>query len=371
MSRRRLARALALATAAGAANAAVAGAAPRLVSLPSPTSAVRVSPPLQTNAPSVERRVPGRIHANVDVRVVLGPDGEPVRVTALDRLLLVATGDYSFSVPAPALDAVPSAASASAPGLRTGAVLWQGFVSKQRLLGALITLRPGPAAPSLPLRFSLGRGRLEIRNATATRTSAATAKAAPAAVAARLDATHAAVAAGQAQTSATLPAFGPIRTVAVTAVAPARVRGIYRFGAGPDRRLTTVVGRRPLEITGSGPLTRLQLTAEPVPRRELLRPPRRATWKAYAAVGGLGPEPVLFAARRLLGAAVATQYEAFLANPDPFGPSRTTYRFALRAAPLAAGTGSASSDAGGAWIGLAVGLGLLALAGGLVLWAHS
>jgi hypothetical protein len=79
---------------------------------------------------------------------------------------------------------------------------------------------------------------------------------------------------------------------------------------------------------------------------------------------------VLFAARRLLDAAIATQYETFLANPDSFGPSRTTYRFALGAAPLAARTGSGGSSS--AWIGLAVGLGLAAaVAGGLVLWAHS
>ena len=314
--------------------------------------------------------MPGRIHAKVDVRVVLGPDGEAVRIAAIDRLLLVATGDYSFSVPAPALDAVPAAASASAPGLRTGAVLWQGFVSKQRLLGALITLRPDAAARWLPLRFSTGRGRLEIRNATAARTSAATARAAPAAVAAALDAAHDAFVSGQGQTSATLAAGGPVRTVAVTALAPVRVRGIYRFGTGPDRRLVTVVGGRPLRLTGSGPLTRLQLTAEPVPPRELLRSPRRGTWTAYAATGGLGAEPVLFAARRLLDAAVANQYETFLANPDSFGPSTTTYRFALGATPVvaASGTGGGSS----AWIRLAFGLGLMAaLAGGLVLWAHS
>jgi hypothetical protein len=364
-------RSLVLAAAAGAtaASATAAGAAPRFVALPSPTSSFRVSPPLQANGATGERRVPGPIRARIAVRVTLDRDGRPVRVTAVDRLLLRATGDYSFSVPAPALDAVPAAGSESAPGLRQGAVLWQGFAAKRRLLAALITLRPEAAAGSLPLHVSIDRGRVEIANATATATSAGTANAASDAVAARLDAARAALASGRGQTAATVPARGPVRTVPLTIVAPIRVAGVYRFGAEQSRRIAAVVAGKPLRLRGHGRLTQLELSAAPLSPRDVLRPPARRSWKASAAAGGLGRDPVLAASRRLLEAALATQYATFLANPDQFGPSTTSYRYALGAAPT---TSQPSHGSGSAWIGIAVALGFAAvLTGGVVLWAHS
>ena len=148
-----------------------------------------------------------------------------------------------------------------------------------------------------------------------------------------------------------------------------RVAGVYRFGAGQPRRVAAVVGGRPLRLRGHGRLTQLDLSAAPLSPRDVLRPPVGRSWKASAAAGGLGRDPVLAAARRLLGAALATQYRTFLANPDQFGPSTTSYRYVLGTAPAAS---QPSHETGSAWIGIAVALGVaVALMGGVVLWAHS
>jgi hypothetical protein len=152
-------------------------------------------------------------------------------------------------------------------------------------------------------------------------------------------------------------------------VAPIRVAGVYRFGAEQSRRIATLVAGKPLRLRGHGRLTQLELSAAPLSPRDVLRPPARRSWKASAAAGGLGRDPVLAASRRLLEAALATQYATFLANPDQFGPSTTSYRYALGAAPT---TSQPSHGSGSAWIGIAVALGFAAvLTGGVVLWAHS
>ena len=76
------------------------------------------------------------------------------------------------------------------------------------------------------------------------------------------------------------------------------------------------------------------------------------------------------AARRLLESALADQYRSFLANPDPAGPSATTYRYRLAGAQAADTT--AGSGTSHPWAAIIAALaGLAAAAAGVVFWAHS
>jgi hypothetical protein len=77
------------------------------------------------------------------------------------------------------------------------------------------------------------------------------------------------------------------------------------------------------------------------------------------------------AVNRLLGAALAVQFQELLANPDGSGGSRTSYRYVLT--PGRQAVAAADTSGGRDWIApLAIGLGFAAAAvGGLVLWAHS
>ena len=338
--------------------------------LPSATAAIRTSPPLQTSAATTtERRIPGRVTAATTVDVAVAPDGTPRRITAANRLLLVGTGDYSFVVPAPAEDVRPAPASASTPGLRSGAVLWQGFVANRRMLSALITLRPRVVAPSLTLRITLDDGRATIVNATTTSATTVTATARAAAVATALDTARSALVAHRGVPTTVLPVRGGIRTVSLRIVAPIAVSAVYRFDDGPVRRASALVASAPLRLAGEGELTRFELTARAISPAAALRPRRSGTWRAYAASGGLARDAFGTAARALLRAALAGQYEAFLANPDPVGRSSTTYRYVLAAA---ARPRSGGSGGHGSWLAVALAIGFAgALVAGVVAWAHS
>lgn len=72
-------------------------------------------------------------------------------------------GDYSLVITAPVEDVEPALGYGSTPGLRTGAVIWQGFSPGARTLAAVITLRRAAAAPALPLRIEIENGRIMQR----------------------------------------------------------------------------------------------------------------------------------------------------------------------------------------------------------------
>ena len=78
-----------------------------------------------------------------DQRVLVGIDatGRPVSVHVVQRLTLHRIGDYSFVVQGPISDVEAAPGSDSVPGLRRDAIIWSGFSSGKRTLGALATLR--------------------------------------------------------------------------------------------------------------------------------------------------------------------------------------------------------------------------------------
>ena len=326
-------------------------------SLPSPTAPVRREPPLQTpTSPfsATERRFPQRLDSNVVVRVGLDASGKPVRMTALDRIVVHGTGDYSFSIPAPASRVTAGPGSASEPGLRSGAVLWQGFSSNRRVLAAQITLDPRRAAKALPVAVSIEAGEVLLRNVTVTTARVTTGPTSAAGVSAAMASARAAVRKGRLVTAPPIVFTGPTRIRPVEVRTLLRVTGSYRF---EDRRRQPVaawLGAEPLRLSGRGELRDLALQVVP----EDPATPLRQTGRMELA------------ARRLLESALAQQYHSFLANPDPADPAATTYRYRL-AGPPAADKGG-GGDGSGPWLEIAFAAGaVLALVGGVFVWAHS
>ena len=299
--------------------------------------------------------------------------GRPFRVVDVDRIHIEEKGDYSFAIAAPAEDVRPAAGSASDPGLRTGAVVWQGFSPGRRLLGAVITLRPGTAVPDLPLRIEIEGSELRLVNTTVATVTTVDADVAAVDLARALDILRAALIAGTAAPPPVVKAAGAVRAARVVAQVPVRVSGTVRFAGGPRRTLTTVVGRKAVRIAGHGQLSKLELYVTLPEPASVLRPPGAPKWLALARSGRLvgGRRTTRLAVKRLLAAGLALQFREFLANPDARGVTRTSYRYEL-GTPARAATVT-EPKAGTPWlvfVGAAVGVAAAACAA-LVLWAHS
>ena len=356
-----------------AATGAAAQAAGRIVVLPSPFSPLRPTPPLPAAGAAAETRFPGRLSSSQAVRVSIDGSGTPFRVVDVDRILITRKGDYSFVVAGPVENVRPVPGSSTQPGLRTGAVVWQGFSPARRALTAEITLSPRAAASALPLRVEAGQSGLRLTNMTSASAKAVDGRLATLGVARILDAAREGLATGTAVPAPILTAAGPTRNVAVAAYVRLRVRGSLRFSGGPVRRIAAVVGREPLQIQGAGALKALDLSVSVPEPAAVLQPPGGRSWVAAARSGRLpsGRAITRLAVNRLLAAALAVQFQELLANPDASGGSRTSYRYLLAARPQAVGAPDRSG--GSDWVApLAIGLGLaVAVAGGLVLWAHS
>jgi hypothetical protein len=357
--------------AAGAALAAAPAGTAAPVTLPSPLAPVRTTPPLRAPgppAPTVERRFPRTVSAAQRVSVRLRPGGEPERIVAVDVLTVEGTGDYAFAIPAPVIDVTRGPRSASEPGLRRGAVLWQGFSNRRRLLVANVVLDPAHTAASLPIGIEIRAGELRIVNRAAASASAPAGRAAPGPVARALDAVRAALRARTPIPTPTLAAStADVERVRVRI--SIRVAGSLSLEGGRTIPISTRVRDRPAVYRFRGSPRALELRATPEDPLAPLRPPRGATWRAHAAHTRFS-EALAVASRRLLESALALQYQSFLANPDPAGVSRTSYRFVL--APRAAASAASPGGAGAPWlaIGFAIAFGV-ALATGLVAWAHS
>ncbi|HYX75898.1 MAG TPA: hypothetical protein VE757_01865 [Gaiellaceae bacterium] len=369
---RRAAAALAACALTGAAGAA-AQSPGRIVVLPSPFSPLRPTPPLPATAAGAETRFPGRLVMSQRVRVSVDGSGRPFRVVDVNLILMTRKGDYSFVVAGPIEDVRPARGSSAQPGLRTGAVVWQGFSPGRRALAAEITLSPRAAVSALPLRIELGPSGLRFVNTTSATAKAVDGRLPTLGVARILDSAREGLATQAAVPAPVLNATGPIRNVSVSAFVPLRVRGTVRFDGEPTRRIAAVVGRAPVRIRAIGAPKALDVSVSIPEPAAVLRPPGSQTWVDAARSGRLpgGRALTRLAVTRLLTAALALQFRQLLANPDAIGTSRTSYRYVLaqRARPVAA------PDAGGGrdWVApLAIGLGLATVAvGGLVLWAHS
>jgi hypothetical protein len=364
-----VAAACALTTAAGAA----AQAPGRIVALPSPFSPLRPTPPLPGAGTVTETRFPGRLFASQAVRVSVDGSGTPFRVVDVDRILIARKGDYSFVVAGPVENVRPVPGSNAQPGLRTGAVVWQGFSPSRRALAAEITLGARAAASALPLRVEVGQSVFQLTNTTSATAKAVDVRLPTLGVARILDAAREELATGTAAPAPILSAAEPVRNVPVTAYVPLRVRGSVRFSGGRSRRIAAVVGRRPFRVHGPGELKALDLSVSVPKPAAVLQPPGARTWVGAARSGRLpsGRTLTRLAVNRLLGTALAVQFQELLANPDGSGGSRTSYRYVLT--PRRQTVAAADTSGGRDWIApLAIGLGLAAAAVcGLVLWAHS
>jgi hypothetical protein len=341
--------------------------------LPSPFFPVRATPPVQASPALTEPRFPGHLSSSQVVRVSVDASGRPIRIVDVDRIIVAAKGDYSFVIAAPAEDVRIAPGSESEPGLRSSAVVWQGFSPGRRVLAAEITLDPGLSARALPLRIEVGRTRLRLVNTTSATATAAEAPVRPVEIARALDDAKAALAAGVPIPAAVVDALGPIDNIRVTVQTPLHISGTVRFRGQAPRRFIRVVGRRPVDIAGKGALDALTLSVDVPDPVLVLNPPGARRWLELARSGRLtaGRATTRLAVNRLLTAGVALQFQEFLANPDVKGAAKSSYRYEL--AVRAPEAGAAKSRSGHGWlVALAVALGIVVAAtAALVLWAHS
>jgi hypothetical protein len=411
-----VALALALVAAAIVAGAARPGSTP--VGLPSPVQQLTASPPLQGGAGIAELRVPGRVTSRQRIVVGVGPDGAPVSVQALDRLVLVGKGDYSFIVPGPLADVLPGAGTDSQPGFRADAIVWQGFSPGRRVLAAQATLRARDASPSLPVRLSLrttvggrelrpGERRsgplvleLAVRNVTPAPIVTFSAAGVPIELAGVLDGLRQTIASGSPYMSYVATILSTPKPLKRRFEAVLGVQGTIRFPHGRVSGLRVTGGRlnagrvvfggrlgedAPLRlsvrVTGLASklgLPELGLRVTPDLRLHALRPPQGRTWKE-----AVRRKLVRLDGRELLDTTIATllrvsrtrQYELFLSNPDPLfraGGDLSVYLYRTVAAVRAAPPRRSSGGGADTLLIAVLAVGGTALAGGLVvLWAHS
>jgi hypothetical protein len=336
--------AVAALTCAGTAHAA------QRIALPSPTAALSTQPPLAGGAQRSAENVAHSVSASTNVAVAIDRAGTPFAVTATQRLDVHGVGDYFFTIGAPVLTVRAAASSASAPGMRTGSLVWQGFNPGERLLVAQASLEPAKTVPALPLRIEVGPGRVTLENTTGVTVATFTADAPRAPLVAYLSLLRGETEHGRTPLQARVPLGSPPRAVRMTVTAPLHVTGTIG-----SRRVDLVLTRR-AQIHGSG---RVALRAEPVVKVDMGAP-----------AGGRAL--LRQAIRATLTLARANQYREFLGNPDPAGSSRTVYAYRTASPPHAAPI----ADVGRrrrSWVETALVVAALAavLAAGAVAWARS
>ena len=348
----------------------------RIAELPGVEALPQAPPLAPPQPPLVESpRLRGTIFGKERVAVGIAADGTPRTVTVLQRLLVRSLGDFSFFVPAPVVSVVAGPGSESQPGLRPNQIVWQGFAPRRRVLAALAELRPADSVPALPVRvrvsgaperpgpFEIG---ITLENATRTKAVGFAADAVRADVAKALDALRAAARINRPIEGRAVRIRGESKRVTMEVWARLAVRGSIGFPAGAVRGVTASrfsrgLGGEMLRVTVRGVALRaaaptLRLVVQPVVRGAI--PPESAHTLEAAVLG-------------YLRYARTRQFESFLANPDPRGPSVTTYVYETAAAergnPLTEPGGN--DDSGLPTALLVSGLALLGV-GLVVLWAH-
>jgi hypothetical protein len=365
-------RALALTGFLGLAVVPAAGGYAPQVALVSPFTPARETPPFRTSAPGVETRFFGRLASTQAVTVTIDRSGRVTRVVDVDRILVGRKGDYSFAVNGPIEDVRTAPGSESEPGLRTGTVVWQGFSPGHRLLAAAVTLKTDAAVRALPLRIELSGSTLRFVNTTSASAQTNDAATPAAQVARALDGSRAALARNVPVSAAVVRALGPIQTVLIRGFAPLRVTGVAELPGGKRKRIFAAVDRRPSEVKLPGAPRSLDLAVTIPAPAAVLAAPGGGRWADLARSGSLHDGRALTRAanERLLAAALAGQFREFLENPDPSGPTRTSYRYVL---PEAAKAAVVRTEGGGSpWLAVSIAVvAALALVGGIVFWAHS
>jgi hypothetical protein len=396
------------------------------VKLPTETDAIAVAINIERvlNGPrGVETRLPGPVADAERVRVGFGLDGSPVKVVDDQRLDLSGVGDFEFKIPGPASDVGALPGSESDPGLRRGSVLWQGFCSGTKSLGARLDLIPGQEEVRLPIRLVLSMTvdgkpvrpgppvsgelhlQLNVVNNSVVPIQVVDGTVDPARGAAVLDAIRDDLRAGRrpAPGSGGVPesielANPSFRTTELAA--PTQVSGSIRL---PSRRVVfesasgvrpggarvigvafdaLLGGGRPLrhtvELTAQVRglrLPKIQMTAEPaLPSTASLAPPSGRSWaeavRTPGAVDGESMTALIF--DTMWSVARLRQFDAYLGNPDATGPASTVYRFVLAPPPPGASGPPAGSNSGGPLrTAAAAAVALALLLGALVAWSRS
>jgi len=366
---------------------ALAAAAGRQVALPDPHVPLSSEPPLTGSTGQARVPRPGRTREVI--RVGVDASGQPVHISVLQRIQLLAVGDYEFTVPAPVRDVYAPAGAHAQPGLLDRAIVWQGFSPGRRDLVAVATL-DSRAAAALPLALRVDahtsgdrfRLVLELLNRTRTRVLSFTGRGDAAGLAAVLDGVHRSLARGQPVAPPLITAdVRPARIAVETpfafrgqlALAPS-VRGVRVAGGRLDGSRVVfsgaATGARPerVVVTGTGdPQPRIRLVATPV--RELPSPRGGGSWRKAVARGRAGGRDLLIASvGTMLGLARANQYETFLATPGVPEQAQATYVYAT--AKIAAAAPAPRPSGAGIPGFVSVAAVLLALAAAVVAWAY-
>ncbi len=335
-----------------AAPSAVAAAEPRLAALPSPLAALSPTPPLGVGAAAAAEGVRHRVDSTTRVHVSIDRRGNPFAVTATQRLVVSLPGDYYFTIGAPLTDVGPAAGSESTPGLRTGTIIWAGFNPGKRVLAARATLAPAAVAPSLPLRITIGSGKVTLANATGITTTAFSADALKPQLETFLAGLRRATRTGTAPTGGgALVTSQPVQTT-LRVLVPLRV-----VGSIGSRHVDIALAGRPVTVPSG--LVRLSVSVlHPAPQ------PRPGT---------SGRKLLEIAIRASLESARARQYDSFLGNPDPSGSSTSTFRYVSGTRPGAPPVAAVREESGRDPLRVvlwALG-GLAALVGAAVAWARA
>jgi hypothetical protein len=329
---------------AGAAHAA------QRIALPSPIAPLSAQPPLAGGATTSAENVAHSVSASTNVAVAINGAGTPFAVTATQRLDVRGLGDYFFTIGAPVLAVRAPSGSASVPGMRTDSIVWAGFNPGERLLIARATLEPAKAVAALPIRIRVSGDTVTLENATAVSVGSFVAEAPRAPLVAYLARLRAEVAHGRTPLQTSIPLASTPTNVRVTVTAPLHVTGTI----GSQRIDVMLSGRT--RIHGHG---RIVLRVEPVERVD-----------EVTATGGRAL--LREAIRATLVLARANQYDEFLGNPDPAGPSRTVYAYRTASPPHAAPI-AAIGNHRRTWVETALIVAALgaALVAGAALWARS
>jgi hypothetical protein len=204
------------------------------------------------------------------------------------------------------------------------------------------------------LRIESGDGATTLVNATAVKVSAYTADAQPGALVRYLAELRRDVRAGRVPTSGGAYLTSRPRQTTERIVAPLRVTGTVG-----DRHVDEVLTTR-LVLPTTG---RVHLTVTPAATEAV----------AYGAAPRDGSALLRRATRAALTLARVRQYQTFLGNPDPAGPSASTFVYRTGTRPAAAPAASAAASGGrslAATLALVAGL-LVAAAAALAVWARS
>jgi hypothetical protein len=334
-----------------AAPAAASAAPPRLAALPSPLAALSTTPPLGTGASAAAEGVRHHVDSTTRVRVAVDARGTPFAVTATQRLVVSQPGDYYFTIGAPLTDVAPAYGSQSIPGLRTATIIWAGFNPGKRVLAARATLDPVAVAGSLPLRVTIGGGRVRLANATGITTTAFTADALRPQLQTFLAGLRRATRTGAAPTGGgALVTSQPVQTT-LRVIAPLRVTG-----AIGSRHVDVRLGSAPISF----PAGRLRLSVS------VLHPSPQPSLRLS------GRQLLDIAVRASLESARARQYDSFLGNPDPSGSSDSTFSYVSGTRPEPA-VSALPQQSGGDAVGLVLWAcgGLAALAGAALAWSRA